>query len=243
MNNYTELNSKGCSLCVSGVHFDIGPQQETLHCHCEIPHGRMVGVLGPNGCGKSSLFKALVGEIPYSGDISYFGKTLAQVKHQVGYLPQHLEIPPDFPITVQEFIAAGSPGYFKFKWPWQRRTDSQRNQMFMDRMGIEHLNHSQIANLSGGEQRRVYLTRLLLQDSQLLFLDEPLAGVDEKGEDLTIDIFKDMTRAGKTLLVVHHDWGSVPEMFDEVLVFRYGRIEHLPDFRNTTLLSENALPA
>ena len=73
-------------------------------------------------------------------------------------------------------------------------------------------------------------------------LFKALAGVDEKGEDLTINLFIDKARVGKPLLVVHHDGGSVPEMFDEVLVFRYGRLDHLPDFRNTTPLSENALP-
>ena len=73
-------------------------------------------------------------------------------------------------------------------------------------------------------------------------LFKALSGVDEKGEDLTIDIFKDMARAGKPLLVVHHDGGSVPEVLDEVLVFRYGRLEHFLDFRNTIPHSENALP-
>ncbi len=222
------MKTTNCLLCLSGIHFDIGSQNVTLHCHCEIPHGRLIGVLGPNGCGKSSLFKALVGEMPYSGEISYFGKSFGEVKDQVGYLPQHIVIPPDFPITVQEFIAVGSPHYFKFKWPWQKRADLKKIQTIMAKLGIAHLAHSQLSGLSGGEQRRVYLGRLLLQDSKLLFLDEPLAGVDDHGEQLIVKIWKELVEAGKTILVVHHDLETVSEIFDEVLVFKHNRIEHLP---------------
>jgi len=217
-----------CLLCLSKIHFYIGPQRVTLHCHCEIPHGRLIGVLGPNGCGKSSLLKALVGEIPYSGEISYFGKSFQEMKDQVGYLPQHLEIPADFPITVEEFMAAGSPNYFRVQWPWQKRADLQKLQSYMDKLAVSHLAEQQLSELSGGEQRRVYLGRLLLQDSQLLFLDEPLAGVDEQGEQLIIGIWKDLVTQGKTILVVHHDLETVSKIFDEVLIFKHGGIEHLP---------------
>lgn len=217
-----------CLLCLSGIHFDIGPQRVTLHCHCEIPHGRLIGVLGPNGCGKSSLLKALVGEIPYSGDISYFGKPFQAVKHNVGYLPQHFEIPKDFPITVEEFIATGALTYFRLRWPWGKKTETAQVQKIMADLEIAHLAQSQLSELSGGEQRRVHLGRLLLQESQLLFLDEPLAGVDEQGERLIVAMLKELAGQGKTILVVHHDLETVAEIFDEVLIFRHHRIEHLP---------------
>ena len=230
-----------CLLCVSGIHFDIGPHNLTLHCHCEIPHGRLIGVLGPNGCGKSSLFKALVGEIPYSGEISYFGKSFAEVKDQVGYLPQHLVIPADFPITVQEFIAVGSPQYFQLKWPWQKRTDLEKVRTIMTKLNIEHLAQAQLADLSGGEQRRVHLGRLLLQESKLLFLDEPLAGVDDQGEQAIVKLWKELVQQGKTILVVHHDLETVADLFDEVLVFKHNRIEHLPATHAPALLSAKEL--
>ncbi|MBF0278582.1 MAG: ATP-binding cassette domain-containing protein [SAR324 cluster bacterium] len=220
------MNNTNCLLCLSGIHFDIGSNNVTLHCHCEIPHGRLIGVLGPNGCGKSSLFKALVGEIPYSGEISYFGKSFADVREQVGYLPQHIEIPFDFPISVEEFIAVGSPHYFKFKWPWQKRNDSEKVRDIMAKLAIEHLARAQLSELSGGEQRRVYLGRLLMQDSKLFFLDEPLAGVDEQGEELIVKIWRELVDQGKTVLVVHHDLETVKEIFDEVLVFKHNHIEH-----------------
>ena len=217
-----------CLLCLSGIHFDIGPQRVTLHCHCEIPHGRLIGVIGPNGCGKSSLLKALVGEIPYSGEVSYFGKPFQAVKRNVGYLPQHLEIPKDFPITVEEFIASATVGDFPLSWLWHKKKEAPQVQTILKNLEIEHLAQSQLSELSGGEQRRVYLGRLLRQDSQLLFLDEPLAGVDEQGEQLIIEILKEGVQQGKTILVVHHDLETVSEIFDEVLLFKHHRIEHLP---------------
>lgn len=217
-----------CLLCLSGIHFDIGPEKVTLHCHCKIPHGRLIGILGPNGCGKSTLLKALVGESPYSGEISYFGKSFNEVKDQVGYLPQHAITPPDFPITVQEFIRMGDPNYFKFQWPWNKKGSREEVQSIMERLKVAHLADAQLSGLSGGEQRRVHLGRLLLQDSGLLFLDEPLAGVDEAGEALMIDIWKELVSQGKTILVVHHDLETVREIFDEVLIFRHNKIEHIP---------------
>lgn len=123
----------------------------------------------------------------------------------------------DFPTTVLDVVVMGRYGHLG----WFKRPSSSDINLAMEaleEMGMEDYADRQISQLSGGQRQRVFLSRALVQEAEIYLLDEPLAGVDIKTEKVIMDKLKNLTQAGKSVLIVHHDLNTVADYFDHVLL-------------------------
>ncbi len=193
-----------------------------------IPEGSIVGIMGPNGAGKSTLIKSVMELLPLSsGVIKLFGKNLNQVRKKIAYVPQRTAIDWDFPITVEEVVMMGRhPHLGFFKKP--RISDKEVVDKCLKDLGIDSLRKKQISELSGGQQQRVFLARALAQEADLYFMDEPFVGVDASTEASIMKLMNQMKKAGKTVIVVHHDLQTASSYFDWLVLLNQRLIASAP---------------
>ncbi|WAA12746.1 metal ABC transporter ATP-binding protein [Fervidibacillus halotolerans] len=191
-----------------------------------IPKGSLTGIVGPNGAGKSTLIKVLLELHPkLSGNVYFFGTSLKKVKSKVGYVPQRGSVDWDFPTDALDVVMMGMYGQIGWlKWP--KKIHRKKAMEVLDKVGMADFSHHQISELSGGQQQRVFLARALIQDADLYFMDEPLAGVDAATERAIMAILRELKNKGKTVLVVHHDLQTVEDYFDRVLFLNRTVVAH-----------------
>jgi manganese/zinc/iron transport system ATP- binding protein len=182
------------------------------------PQGKLIAIVGPNGAGKSTLIKACLGLIPKaSGEVRFYGKTYAQQRSMVGYVPQRESVDWDFPINVADLVTMGRYGFMRWCLPANKK-HREIAMHALEQVGMADFAHRQISKLSGGQQQRVFLARALAQEAEIYFMDEPFAGVDAATEKAIIRLLHELKDNGKTVLVVHHDLQTVPEYFEEVVL-------------------------
>ncbi len=184
----------------------------------DVPEGKLVGIVGPNGAGKSTLLKACLDLIPKaSGEVGIYGKPYKEQRHLVGYVPQRESVDWDFPVNVLDLVAMGT--YRRLGW-FRRVGKAEREEAMeaLEKVGIAHLARRQISQLSGGQQQRAFLARALAQNARIYFMDEPFAAVDAATEEAIVAILRELNKAGKTCLVVHHDLATVSRYFDWVVL-------------------------
>jgi manganese/iron transport system ATP-binding protein len=190
----------------------------------QLQTGQVIGLIGPNGAGKSTLFKALLGLIPVrSGKVIFNGVLLNSQKNRVAYVPQRSQIDWDYPITVENVVMMArttSSGWFQN----HSRRSREIVKTALQKVEMLHLSDRRISDLSGGQQQRVFLARALAQEVDLFLLDEPLAGVDKKTEELILEIYSDLKAAGKTILVSCHEWGQALNNYDQLLLLNQSLI-------------------
>ncbi len=184
----------------------------------DVPEGKLIGIIGPNGAGKSTLLKAVLDLVPKaSGRVLIYGQPYRQQRHLVGYVPQRESVDWDFPVNALDVVAMGVYGKIGWCRPVSRR-HRQAALAALDRVGMAAYAKRQISQLSGGQQQRVFLARALVQDARIYFMDEPFAGVDAGTEKAIITLLQDLRSQGKTVLVIQHDLGTVPEYFDHLIL-------------------------
>ncbi|PSL43225.1 iron/zinc/copper transport system ATP-binding protein [Salsuginibacillus halophilus] len=179
---------------------------------------QLIGIIGPNGAGKSTLIKTIMGMIGRNeGEVEVLGQPISKVRKRVAYVPQRRSIDLDFPVRVEDVVVMGS--YAHLAW-WKRpgKKDKEKALTCLEKVGMLDFSHRQIGELSGGQQQRVFIARALMQDSDVLFLDEPFAGIDVASESIIIDLLRDLRNQGKTLFVVHHDLSKVETYFDTIML-------------------------
>lgn len=183
-----------------------------------LPAGILVGIIGPNGAGKSTLIKSIMGLISASsGYVRIFNQELEAIRDRVSYVPQRESVDWDFPASVMDVVLMGRYGKLGlFKRP--RKADYEVAEDCLRKVGMEGFKDRQISQLSGGQQQRVFLARALAQEADLYFMDEPFAGVDAATEKAIINILREMTQRGKTVVVVHHDLQSANRYFNWVIL-------------------------
>ncbi|MGM0450773.1 MAG: metal ABC transporter ATP-binding protein [Pseudomonadota bacterium] len=197
-----------------------------------IPPGVMAAIIGPNGAGKSTLIKTVLGLVrPTAGHICVHGYAPRQAVRRVAYVPQRSTVDWDFPTTVLDVVMMGL--YAQLGWlRWPGRRERERAMEALASVGMDAFARRQINQLSGGQQQRVFLARAMVQDADVLFLDEPMAGVDATTEKAVVALLQELRDAGKTIIVVHHDLQTVRDYFDwlvilNVRVIAQGRVRDI----------------
>ena len=169
---------------IEGIEFEVGA-------------GRLVAVLGPNGGGKTTLFRALLGELPHQkGDIS--------LGERIAYVPQTERARLDFPVSTMDVALMGTYAGA----PWYRRLGSERRgraASALERVGLTEHADTQFGELSGGQRQRALIARALAQDARILLLDEPLSGLDLPSSERVLALLRDLRDSGAILLVATHD--------------------------------------
>ena len=184
-----------------------------------LAQGEALAVVGPNGAGKTTLIMALAGLIkPSSGEIRVFGEPPG--KHLcLGYLPQRSEAEWNFPATVRDVVLmgrVGKNGLFRRLG----RADRQKAEEALSRVGLSHLTDRRIRELSGGERQRMLIARALAQEARILLLDEPLAGLDAPAQEEILNLLRDLSHQGLSVLVSIHELDLVVNYFDRALLLR-----------------------
>ena len=191
--------------------YDRHPALHHLHGH--VAPGSLLAVVGPNGGGKSTLLKGILGQLP-----PLTGKVVCGVPRQaIGYLPQQSRIDRSFPISVQETVAMG---LWRHCGLFGRLPRAQRLRVdaALERVGLERLANANLDALSGGQLQRALFARLWLQEAQLMLLDEPFSAIDNQTAEDLLDLLEEWQAQGKTVLAVLHDLEQVRRHFPEALL-------------------------
>jgi len=187
----------------------------------EIARGAFVSVVGPNGGGKTTLLKLLLGLLePDRGRVEVLGGPPLETRSRVGYMPQHADVDFRFPVHVLDVVSMGRLGP-RLRLGGHSSADRDAAAAAIARVGLEGLERRPFSDLSGGQRQRALLARALVSGPELLLLDEPEAGLDRK-EDL-YDLLGELNREA-TVVVVSHDLGLVSHLVETVVCVR-GRVE------------------
>jgi manganese/iron transport system ATP-binding protein len=212
---------RGAGLAVSGVAVTYRNGTTAIrNMSFALPRGTITALVGVNGSGKSTLFKAIMGFVPLAaGDVAIFGEPAGRAlqRNIVAYVPQAEEVDWNFPVLVEDVVMMGRYGHMNFlRIPAAH--DREMVDRALSRVGMEAYRKRQIGELSGGQQKRVFLARALAQEGQVILLDEPFTGVDVKTEEAIIALLMSLREEGRIMLVSTHNLGSVPRFCDRAVL-------------------------
>jgi ABC-type Mn2+/Zn2+ transport system ATPase subunit len=168
--------------------------------------GQFVAVVGPNGGGKTTLLRTILGAVPLMhGRVAIRGEAVrGSALERVGYVPQLETIDWNFPITVEEVLLMGL--FRKNHWLKRiKKEDLKKIDALLDRLNLAGLGKRHIRELSGGQQQAVFLGRALLGDPDLILLDEPTAGLDIRSRDDVIHFLHEINHQGVAIVITAHD--------------------------------------
>jgi zinc transport system ATP-binding protein len=181
-----------------------------------VPPGDFVAVVGPNGGGKTTLLKIILGLLSVRrGTVRVLGTDPRHARPRVGYVPQHFQFDPQFPMSVMDVVLMGR---LRRGWGAQRvrRADREAARRALIDVGIAVKGNRSFAALSGGQRQRVLIARALACDPELILLDEPMAHVDLAVIDELYRLFEELSRQ-RTVILVSHDVGFVSRLVRRVV--------------------------
>ncbi|MEZ5827998.1 MAG: manganese/iron ABC transporter ATP-binding protein [Hyphomicrobiales bacterium] len=182
--------------------------------------GTICALVGVNGSGKSTIFKAIMGFVkPSGGEVRLCGMPVDEAVAQniIAYVPQSEDVDWNFPVLVETVVMMGRYGHMNFmRVP--TRADRRKVDEALERVGMSAYRKRQIGELSGGQKKRVFLARALAQEGRIILLDEPFTGIDVTTESAIIALLRELRAAGHLMLVSTHNLGSVPDFCDQVVL-------------------------
>ena len=192
------------TVVLEDVSFAYQDQNILEHVTFSLKEGDFMGVFGPNGGGKTTLLRLIMGFLkPGSGKVEVMGMTPKEAQEFIAYVPQSLRFDRQFPITVKEVVLSGR----LFNLSWFGRfspEDEEAVQKVMDKLKLTHLQHQAFGNLSGGQAQRTLIARALVSNPKILLLDEPTASVDAEAEAEIYRILDGLKGTLTILMVTHH---------------------------------------
>ncbi|HVZ67247.1 MAG TPA: metal ABC transporter ATP-binding protein [Patescibacteria group bacterium] len=204
---------------LSNVSFAYGKEEVVKDVSIQIHKGDYVGIIGPNGGGKSTLLKLMLGLLkPTKGEIKLFGEDVKNFKkwYDIGYVPQKTYVEMNFPISVEEVVAMGrygERGLLRFP----TKEDKEKVKIALRQVDMLDYKNRQISDLSGGQQQRVFIARALATEPKAIFLDEPTVGVDVKTQKQFYSLLRKLnTELDLTLVLVSHELDVVAHEATEI---------------------------
>ncbi len=180
-----------------------------------IKKGEIIAIVGPNGGGKTTLIKTILGFIkPFKGSITLLGKSPAEAVKtgKIGYLPQKSSVPKDFPFSALDVVMLG---LINKKISKEKKLKKARE--YLRYVGMEGSENKPYSSLSGGQQQRVSIARVLVSEPEIIFLDEPSTGIDVVAQESFYDFLQRLKKEkNMTIVMVSHDIGVVGRFVDKV---------------------------
>ncbi|NIF27074.1 metal ABC transporter ATP-binding protein [Pantoea sp. Tr-811] len=202
---------RGPRIEFAGIDLTLGRTRILDQVRFGVAAGSVHAIVGPNGGGKSSLIKTLLGQMPHQGELTLHWSGEQQV---IGYIPQALEFDRGLPMTVDDFMAAmcqRRPAFLGLSRRVQPAVEAA-----LARVGMLDKRKRRMGALSGGERQRVLLAQGLIPEPQLLVLDEPMSALDEAGIQVFEQLLQGWRQAGTTVLWIEHDLQALLRLADRV---------------------------
>lgn len=196
-----DIRYDGC-VALEGVNLDIYDND-------------IVGIIGPNGGGKTSLVKAIMGSIPYSGEILFAEELRHRNHYKIGYMPQVSEFDMRFPISLEEVVLSGLQSEKGFMGRYTSE-DKAHARALLNQMGIADLASRPIGEVSGGQMQRALLCRAVISEPRLLILDEPTNFVDNRFEYEFYNMVKGLS-GHMAIMIVSHDLGTITSVVKSII--------------------------
>ena len=210
---------------INGVWFSYDKTPILEDVTLTLNQGDFLGIIGPNGGGKTTLLKLLLGVLkPDRGTIKILGEAPHNANHRVGYMPQNTDLNITFPISVMEVALMGRLSRSRIGRRYSRK-DRSKVKESLKKAGIWNHRHSPIGRLSGGQRQRVFIARALATDPEILLLDEPTASVDPEFEMDLFDFFRELNKQ-VTIVAITHDVGVISRNVKSVACVNKSLIYH-----------------
>jgi len=216
------------ALSVRGATIGYGRRPVVHDADLEVAPGEAVALVGANGSGKTTLVRGILGLADIlSGHVDVLGEHVehgaSAAASLVGYVPQRHSVSGAVPSTAAEVVGAGLLASHGF-WRPRGRDHRARVMAALAEVGLADRSRSRVAELSGGQQRRVLIARALVSDPRLLVLDEPTAGVDRSSTDALVRTLAEVKAAGRALIIVTHDLAQLGPVPDRVATMQDGSV-------------------
>lgn len=212
------MSSRSATLAIKNMSVKVNGNTLLKPLSLTIEPGTWLGVVGPNGGGKSTLVKTIMGQMPHQGDIAL---TWPQGElGKIGYVPQLAAFEPSLPTTVMDYLRLVS----EHRPVWHRFRRNQAIDNAMKQLQITDFSNKRLGHLSTGEKQRVLLCGALVNQPDMLFLDEPLAGVDQSGFQIISDVLHDFHQSGRTVVMVEHQWQVIERFCSDVALINGGLV-------------------
>ncbi len=201
---------------IKDLNFSYGPVSVLENANLTIGDREFISVVGPNGGGKTTLLKILLGLLDaQSGSVSIFGQTPVRGRKWIGYLPQYANLDSKFPVTALDVVLMGLLGKTR-TLGFYRKSDRETALSMLARVGLDKLHNRPLSALSGGQKQRVLIARALVSDPKLLLLDEPSSSLDDYVEQELFDLLQELNKE-LTIIVVSHDVAYVSKYVEKVV--------------------------
>ena len=193
---------------------DLGYDATTIleNVNLTVAPGAALALIGANGSGKSTLLKGILGMCRVTG--------VLRCVNNIGYVPQHQDIDPSFPVTAQGVVAMG----LSATTPWWRRVDSNKISSALARVNLEQKATERFGSLSGGQRQRVLIARAVVTNPALMLLDEPFNGLDTTSRDVLVRVLTELKQQGTGVVVSTHDYSLAEQLCEQTAVFADGHV-------------------
>jgi zinc transport system ATP-binding protein len=213
---------------VRGASVSLGGRPILRRVDLEVRAGEFVALMGANGSGKSTLVRTMTGLHPVvAGEVRLFGTPLDRFheRQRLGFVPQRAGAGGGVPASVWEVVSSGRLTRRRWLRPF-RAADRAAVRDALEVVGLSHRVRDGVATLSGGQQQRVLIARALASEPELLFLDEPTAGVDLPNQVALAEALAILKERGATIVLVAHELGPLASLVDRAVVMRDGRVAY-----------------